>query len=1108
MHNIVNLNTEEIKKYCNDKKIEFTDFIQAAVLQTYLRLIGEYFDYFTDDKEFKVTDFIKESANVYDTIKLPFEINLYPDRTGFTVKYKENVLSDAFKNNFPYCIRTVMSDMILKEKIYDVHLLSDSEEQDVYKVSTGAPLYYDEKETWLDAFMNNAQKQPEHTAVVDINGSITYKELDDLSDKIAYYLLENNIRINDFVAIKTGRRKEYIIALMGINKAGAAFIPIDAEYPDTLCEYIIKNSEAEIILNDTKIREILSDYKDSECVSINKSNPENFTYMIYTSGTTGNPKGVMIRHKSIKQCSAWIIPYFGLDNTKRNLVHSTFSFDASILDILFPLIAGGAVYIADENTRMNLKSTAQYITDNKITGFSTSYALGREFLCRFDIDVDYVMLGGEAFLPFKKVPFRLINGYGPTEFTIVSSVHEVNQNKDYVPPIGGPVPGSIALVTDCFMKPVPLGIPGELCLSGAQIAAGYCNNDAATKKGFITLYNGLEFYRTGDLVKYNIENELDFLGRIDRQIKLRGFRIEPAQIENKVLQFDKILECVVAVKKIHSTKKLCLYYVAGDKIQKTELKNYLSGELAEYMVPEVYIQINEIPKTKNGKTDFSKLPEIHFDYNESEYVMPESSLEKRFCNSIRKILDLDKVGLNDDFFDLGGDSLKCMELIQELDLALLDISDIYTGRCINTIISNYKEKIHKIGTDEDFKKVNELEYPLLGAQVHFYNIHITYASNTSCNLHALYLMEKEINSDRLVCAVNKVIQSHYAFGNRFYQKDGKVYQKYDLSYIKKIQSEKIKESELNELLGKLIKPFDIFNEPLYRIRIFETDKDNIYLFVEFHHLIFDGYSYDVFWSELNDAYNGRELKKDQFYRFLYIQQLNAEICNDDKPVINETCIMPFDYEEAQYVSAEVREDAYQIVLPLQNNKLEEFCRKYDISPNVFFMGCYLLTMYKQTDKNELCVSWIYNGREQSFTNDCIGLMINLLFVNCKIDDEQTILQFLENVKTNINQSLSGSSYNGYALRNLLKEPICCFQYQDLKCDKSNRLVRERIELPNPMFEPAFFWEFEVANKGSQINATCVFNNYHYKKDTVLKFMKEYENIVIKVAGGTGKIKDI
>lgn len=1108
MPDIIPFDTKEIQSYCNENHIEFNDFIHAAILQTYLRLTGNYFDYFTDDPKIKVIDFIKESANVYGIIKLPFEINVCPIQNSFTVTYKENKLSDDFKNFFSNCIRTVMSDMISKEHIYDVRLLSASEEHEVYKISTGTPLYYDETETWLDVFINNAKMQPEHIAVVDRNGSLTYRELNDLSNIIAYYLLENDIQINDFIAVKTQRRKEYIIALMGINKAGAAFVPIDTEYPDTLCDYIMKNSEAKMMLTDFKIKEIISKYRDFASGTINKSNPDSLTYMIYTSGTTGNPKGVMIRHKSLKHSSAWLIPYLGLDNTKRNLAHLTFSFDASILDLLNPLIAGGSIYIVDENTRMNFRLMAQYIEKNKITGFSTSYALGREFLSRFDINVDYVMLGGEVFLPFKKVPFRLINAYGPTEFTITSTVHDIKQGKDYVPPIGGPAPGSIALVVDCFMKPVPIGIPGELCLSGLQIAAGYCNNKAATEKNFVTLDNGLSFYRTGDFVKYNHENELVFLGRIDRQIKLRGFRIEPAQIEHKVLQFNNISECVATVRKIHNTPKLCLYYVAVDNIQKQELKEYLSHELAEYMVPEVYMQINEIPKTQNGKTDFNKLPEIHIKNHESEYIAPRTSLEKKFCNTVCKILHLDNVGLNDDFFDLGGDSLACMELIQELDLALLDISDLYNGRCINTIISNYKEKIYKVGTEVHSVEVNDLEYPLLGAQVHFYNIHNTYTSHTSCNLHGFYLLDEKIHLDRLVYAVNKVVKAHRAFGNRFYIKDGTVYQKYDSSYIKDIKPEIINESDLKRLLDDLVQPYDIFNEPLYRIRIFETEKSNIYLFTEFHHLIFDGYSFHIFWSDLRDAYNGKELKEDQYYRFLYRQQLIAEITKEEKPIINETCIMPFDYQEANYVKAENRTDFYQIILPLKNDRLKELCSKYDISPNTLFMGCYLLTLYKQTNKNMLCASWIYNGRDLSFADDCIGLMINLLFVNCKVDEEQSIEQFLENVKININQSLSGSFYNGYTFRNLLKEPICCFQYQDLTWDEPNELFREHIELPNPLFEPAFFWELEVTNNGSDINATCVFNNYHYKKDTAFRFMKEFENVVLKIVDGTGLIKDV
>ena len=227
----------------------------------------------------------------------------------------------------------------------------------------------------------------------------------------------------------------------------------------------------------------------------------------------------------------------------------------------------------------------------------------------------------------------------------------------------------------------------------------------------------------------------------------------------------------------------------------------------------------------------------------------------------------------------------------------------------------------------------------------------------------------------------------------------------------------------------------------------------------------------------------------------------------EKPVINENCIMPFDYQEANCVKTEDREDAFQFILPLKNDKLEELCSRYNVSP-MHCYGMYLLTMYKQTNKKRLCVSWIYNGRDLSFTEDCIGLMINLLFVNCQIDEEQSIYQFLKDVKMNIDQSLSDSFYNGYALRDLLEDPICCFQYQELMQDDSNELFKERIELPNPLFKPAYFWEFEVKNDGSDISAACLFNSDYYKKSTALNFLKEFENIIVKFADGIGWVKDV
>ena len=1101
------LEKDKIQAFCNQNNIEFCDYIKASVLQTYLRFTREFYDYFEENTDMQVLDYIKESVDVYKTIELPFACKVSGDGKCLSIEFKESDLDEVFKESLIRCSKCVVSEMLEKKRIYDVKLVSLEEEKEIYRVSTGEELNCDKTKTWIDFLVEYAKKQPDNTAVVDVEGAITYRELDELSNIIANYLVKQNVKANEFVALQCKRRKEFLIAAAGVNKAGAAYAPVDFEYPQKIREYILENSEAKLVLDDDAIKQILSEYAHFKDKEINEAKPDNLAYMIYTSGTTGNPKGVMIRHKSITCFGAWTIPHMGLDSSKRNLVHASFSFDASVMDFLAPLMAGGAVHIADEKTRMNLKATADYIRENGITGMVMCYSLARELLSRHDINPDYVVIGGEPFVPFRKVPYRLVNAYGPTEFTVLCTTHEVMQDKDYMPPIGGPAPGTIGVVTDCFMKPVPLGVPGELCLSGDQIAKGYCNNEAATKRGFVTLENGLECYRSGDLVKYNEDGELEFLGRIDRQVKHRGFRIEPAQIENRVLQYEDILECAVAVKKINNIKRLCLYYVAPLGINLEKLKDFLATELADYMMPEAYMAVDDLPKTRNGKADYASLPEICMENVQSEYVAPQSPLEKLICRTVSKVLNIEKIGMNDDIMQYGVDSLTCMELIQELDLPLLEISDIYDSHSVKDIIKTYKEKIGQIGKEAKVENAEELEYPLLGAQVHFYRIHEKFPHNTSCNIHCLYKMGNTVKPEKLALALDKVVKAHKAFGNRFFKKNGNVYQTYESDYIKKTEIENISEAELESMLDKLVEPYDIFGEPLYRIRIFITEL-HTYLFGDFHHLIFDGYSVEVFWRDVISAYNGLDVKQDEYYKYLYNKQLTAELRKNEEIKINKACIMPFDFKERRYVPYKEREDVFEISIGMNNETIEKLCRKYEVSANAFFMGCYLLAMYKEIGEKHLTVSWIYNGRDMSFAENCVGLMINLLFINCEMNEEMSFEEYFRQVKNEVQSSLSGSTNNGYAFRNLLEEPVACFQYRDMMSEKTNEYVCEMIELPNPMFEPGFFWEFEVVNNVSDISVCCVYNNYYYEKETARRFVHQFEKVVTKVAEGTGLIKDV
>ena len=624
-----------------------------------------------------------------DTVKVPLSLNILPtgDAYRLVFEYDSALYADCDMESLSRAVAVFAANLAQAkdaQKLLAVPMLSAAEQQELLALGTGEVLDYDEKETIVDLFQRQAGLRPQATAITDEVSSITYGALDRVSNALAADLVRLGLGPDCFAAVMLPRRKEFLAATLAVFKAGGAYIPFDDEYPTERLQYMLDDSGAQVLITTHRLFEqknaegdfhtahilFLDDFDFARAAApVNQSRPERLAYMIYTSGSTGRPKGVMVEHRSLANLVHWVVRREALQPGTRCAEQPSFSFDASLPDLYPPLTCGAELHVLSSELRKDLGGMHAYFTAQEIEVLTLPTQLGMELLNQYaDLPLRYMMVGGEKLQPTRYAIRELYNGYGPTEFTVCSSYHMVDAASSAADiPIGRPVPNSLSAVVDAAGQLVPRGMAGELCLLGRQMARGYWNRPEKTAEVFVDcpFLPGERMYRTGDLVRWNEAGELEYIGRIDKQVKLRGFRIELGEIENALAACPGIDSAVVAVQELSGSQQLCAYYTAGAAIDEAVLKDKLSQSLTAYMVPGIYMQLDSLPLTPNGKVDRRALPVPEMK-SLFAYEAPANALEEQICAVYREVLQRDRVGALDDFFALGGTSLRAMRVIISL----------------------------------------------------------------------------------------------------------------------------------------------------------------------------------------------------------------------------------------------------------------------------------------------------------------------------------------------------------------------------------------------------------------------------------------------------------
>jgi polyketide synthase PksN len=558
---------------------------------------------------------------------------------------------------------------------------------------------YPKDKTVHQLFEEQAERTPDNIAVVFEENSLTYKQLNNRANQLARVLREKGVTPDSIVGIMAYRSVEMIVGIIAVLKAGGAYLPIDPEHPEDRIAYILEDSETGIILTQPELADKarlnkgvdVIDLEDQDLYRGNgenlsmMSNPHNLAYIIYTSGSTGKPKGVMIEHTSVVNILTALQKKYPLSSSDAYLLKTTYCFDVSVTELFGWFHDGGKLVILEPGAEKDPATILKTIDENNVTHINFVPSMLAVFMNMFNVSemtalnkLKYVFVAGEAVTRKLVEKFYSLtegvtfeNIYGPTELTIYATGYSIGDLQDEINvPIGKPLSNIRAYIVDRNNKLMPVGIPGELCVAGTCLARGYLKRPELNEEKFVAnpFAPGERMYKTGDLVRWQPDGNIEYLGRIDHQVKIRGFRIELGEIENRLQSHEAIKEAVVVTKEgKEDSKYLCGYIVAQEELNITEIKEYLAKELPEYMIPTYIIQLEKIPLTSSGKADRKALPDPDGSMTtRTEYEAPRNDIEKILVEIWQEVLEIKNIGINDNFFALGGDSIKAIQVLSRL----------------------------------------------------------------------------------------------------------------------------------------------------------------------------------------------------------------------------------------------------------------------------------------------------------------------------------------------------------------------------------------------------------------------------------------------------------
>ncbi|WP_405290050.1 D-alanine--poly(phosphoribitol) ligase subunit DltA [Methanobrevibacter sp.] len=1078
---------------------QFTTIYDESVSHTKVS-IENYID--EDLTYYSIYDFsgLNENICIYNGDDSALTLNIYND--CLEIVYNADLFSDIYIQHMADNIRSMIDNVVeFPDNLFkDVNILSDNEKKLISEFCRGKDVDVDDDFLISRFFRRHALENPDAIAIDDGVNQVSYGELEKSSNSIANDLSENyGISLDSHVALILPRNYHYPELALALNKLGAAFIPIDTIYPLKRIEHMLEISEAQCIVTTKDIAgkfdfdlDIICiedlNYDDDVEVEIVATSKNLFSIM-FTSGTTGLPKGVKVLNHQLA----------GLYESFKNIFYFSygdiigcylsFSFIASYV-IFVAFAFGGGCRIFNESEQKDILSLIRILNEKPMNSLCLPPTLAVPILESGDIKLDYLVLGGGKLkeLSKKNTHTQLINIYGTTEigFGIFKS-YDIKDIDNENLPIGRPVTNTNAYILDEHANQMPIGVPGEICISSEYISPGYYNNPELTSEVFVDNpysdgENNKIMYRTGDIGFYNFDGDIEILGREDDQLSVRGFRIESGEILNIVNSIPEIENVYLDVE----NDTLALYYTTNAEIDIGLIKEKLMGELPGYMVPSLFMELEEIPLNMNGKIDKTRLKKMSKVNSEMDI---EDEVLKGVVDAFREVLETDLVLVDDDFVELGGNSLSAMKLqilLKEkfaANLSSNEIIELSTPANIADTIKFYSDRLKEMTVNYAFDGL----CPLSESQLNVYLDESVNSMGTAYNNPFKIDFRNNYSAEEIKNALIKLLDVFPVLKARVLN-DEKVSFAFD-------GEPEIAEGTLNDI-GSFVRPFE-FDRYLSRFLLVD-DNASVILCADFHHLIFDGTSLGILLNRLllilNEE-NGDFIDNGVLRQISFEEMLDTGYIDDAKEFFDK---MLADRDEVYDLLPSVDggdETEFVDTFDIDEEYLTSFLQDHSITYNQFFASVFGYALSRFSGSNKVLFNMIEDGRGHIDLSESVGMFVKTLpvLMDC---ENQNVDSFLLYSSSLINSIMK---YDLYPFRVLANEydlnSDILFQYShNLFSDMLNKddLKYDVDELEHDLNADLSFYIF---NDGKDKFIIRILYSSLYSKSFIEHFVESYKLIL-------------
>ena len=902
---------------------------------------------------------------------------------------------------------------------------------------------------FMDTFAENAVKYADKPVLADdsVPKGLTFSQLDQISGKVFAFLQSEGIGREDFVMICLPRGVQPLVAMCGVWKNGSAFVLVEDNYAPERISFIKNDCGCRLVI-DAEAWEKIQHFEYRP--GFIKTDEHDAAFAVYTSGTTGNPKGVlheygnidrMIQSVTMTTCDQLTVP------EDRFALVAPLNFIASMLITLYGFTHAIFSYVVPYKTIKNPLLVGMFIVMNNITGtFLTPSHIRR--MGKKLPGLRFCIIGSEPANEVYMDDLLIHNFYLMSESGFAVSHFLIDKLYEQTP-VGDSEFGHKILLLDEQGNEVPDGEEGEVCFEN-KFVRGYINLPEQTAEAF---RGGL--YHSGDLARRDEQGRLIICGRLSDMVKINGNRVEPGEIENVAKKVLKVDWTAARIFDDGNHVFIALYYKDNIKVDAEKVRKEMELYLPYYMIPAYFIHIDEIPLRPNGKMDRKALPKPDFNDYKENYVAPRDDVEKALCKAFEKVLKMDNIGIADDFYQLGGDSLASMEVIEESGLPGLSATQIFRGHTAEKIAEIYKEEIadtEGIDLSEANRKALKHAQYLSPEQVYMMDYQFYTPKSTMYNLCRMLKFDKSLlDMQKLAEAVKAAAMNHPAvLTTFFFNEDGEMMQKYSPERWKDIEVEHISEEELAGIRDSLVQPFKMINELLFRCRIFETEEAG-YLFMDVHHTLFDGTSSKVFFGDILKAYFDQPMEPDYYYYNIRRREKQTRTpfykeCMDYfKNRYSDGSVEWQKYPTTDHVTRENKSNEIFVPLEFNGEKYAKLLKVNSLSPNAFYISANILATAFYNRYKHIMVSWIYNGRNDMKELSTVGLMFRNLPVGVSLYGKLKIEALYADVVDQINKGIEHSIYAAVEQNSRVSD-------DDLECVLYQDDLRELGEIPGLLGE--------------------------------------------------------